>query len=94
MSFNNVRFKIGCELNAYSLSISQTKKGDNEFALISPSGDYVKATDWALGVVPHHYHGEVIKDWVHPFLDDGDGLATLIQLAKRYRLKAMRKAKA
>lgn len=94
MSFNNVKFKIGCGSKAYVLSISQNEKGDNEFALIRPSGNYVKATDWALGLVPHDYHGEVIKDWVHPLLGDGDGLVTLIELAKRYRLEAMRKVKA
>lgn len=85
MSFNNVKFTVGYGSKSCVLSISQNEKGDNEFALIMPSGNYVKATDWALGLVPHDYRGEVIKDYVSNSLIYGEGLATVIELATRYQ---------
>ena len=94
MSFNNVKFTIGFGAKSCVLSISQSEKGDNEFALIMPSGNYVKATDWALGLVPHDYRGEVIKDYVSPSLKYGEGLATVIELATRYQKTLLPKAKA
>lgn len=90
MSFNNVKFDVGHGPTKCTLSISQDDKGNAEFALIDWTGDYAQATEWALGVVPHDYRGHVVKDGVHPLLSDVDGLATLIELATRWRKERLR----
>lgn len=90
MSFNNVKFDVGHGPTKCTLSISQDDKGNSEFALKDESEAYVQATDWALGIVPHDYRDEVIKDGVHPLLSGVDGLATLIELATRWRLNRIK----